>query len=171
LQKQRQDYYACTGVEAFANQILEKCDNKSIKSESEKTKLFSDLNLMIKKCADAEAAAKQQAEADALAQKARDDALKASGLRTNIQNANAKVQSLKAVAIDRLSADAKADYQKKRIISDTVAGVILGTGGGFLANHIIKNNQLSSGFDSISCQIAGQPVADWGDQFRIGYNK
>lgn len=171
LREQKKTHYACVGVSALADQILGKCESKPFQSDSEITKMTDDLEIRIKKCADAVANEKLAAEQAETARIAKENSDRAAGLKGRISNAKARVDSLTPGAIAALSADAKADYTKKRIISDSVAGIILGTGGGFLVNHIIKNNQLNSGFDSISCQMAGQTVAGWGDQFRIGYNK
>ncbi len=63
---------------------------------------------------------------------------------------------------------AEGTFNTSRLISDSVAGVVLGTAGGLITSNVIKNNQVDSGFDDISCTVGGQVVAGWGDQFRVG---
>ncbi len=61
-------------------------------------------------------------------------------------------------------------FNTARLISDTTAGVVLGTAGGLISNKIIKKNQIRKGFDGISCYVGGQLVADYGDEFTVGMN-
>jgi len=59
-------------------------------------------------------------------------------------------------------------FNTSRLISDSVAGVVLGTAGGLIVSNIVKKNQVKGGFEDIRCVVGGQIVADWGDQFRVG---
>ncbi len=64
--------------------------------------------------------------------------------------------------------DEDGNFNTARLVSDSVAGVVLGTAGGLITSNVVKKNQVESGFEDIKCTIGGQVVADWGDQFRVG---
>lgn len=64
--------------------------------------------------------------------------------------------------------DEEGNFNTARLVSDSVAGVVLGTTGALVTSHVVKKNQVESGFEDIKCTIGGQVVADWGDQFRVG---
>lgn len=59
-------------------------------------------------------------------------------------------------------------FNTTRLVSDSVAAVVLGTTGGLVTSSVIKKNQVKKGFEDIRCVIGGQTVADWGDQFKVG---
>ena len=63
--------------------------------------------------------------------------------------------------------DKKGDFNTARLISDSVAGVILGTIGGVVTSNIIKKNQIKTGFENLKCTINGQDVANYGDEFNV----
>lgn len=63
--------------------------------------------------------------------------------------------------------DDEGGFNTARLISDSVAGVVLGTVGGVVTSNIIKKNQLKKGFENLKCTIGGQNVADYGDQFNV----
>ena len=63
---------------------------------------------------------------------------------------------------------ADGTFNTARLTSDSIAGVVLGTTGGLITSHIVKKNQISSGFEDIKCTIAGQSVATFGDEFNVG---
>lgn len=63
---------------------------------------------------------------------------------------------------------AEGKFNTSRLISDSFAGVVLGTAGGLITSKVVKKNQVENGFEDIECSIGGQKVADWGDQFRVG---
>ena len=63
---------------------------------------------------------------------------------------------------------ADGTFNTARLTSDSIAGVVLGTTGGLITSHIVKKNQISSGFEDITCTIAGQSVATFGDEFNVG---
>ena len=62
----------------------------------------------------------------------------------------------------------EGNFNTARLVSDSVAGVVLGTVGGVITSHIIKKNQIENGFDDLKCTIGGQTVASYGDEFRVG---
>ena len=59
-------------------------------------------------------------------------------------------------------------FNTARLISDSVAGVVLGTAGGLITSSVVKKNQLEDGFEDIKCTIGGQTVSRWGDEFTVG---
>ena len=59
-------------------------------------------------------------------------------------------------------------FNTSRLLSDSIAGVVLGTAGGLITSNVVKKNQTESGFEDIQCSIGGQVVAGWGDEFRVG---
>ncbi len=63
---------------------------------------------------------------------------------------------------------AEGKFNTSRLVSDSVAGVVLGTAGGLITSNIIKKNQVENGFEDISCTVGGQVVAAWDDEFRVG---
>jgi hypothetical protein len=64
--------------------------------------------------------------------------------------------------------DAEGKFNTARLVSDSVAGVVLGTVGGLVTSHLVKKNQLKKGFEDLNCSVGGQKVAGYGDDFRIG---
>lgn len=59
-------------------------------------------------------------------------------------------------------------FNTARLVSDSVAGVVLGTVGGVVTSQVIKKNQIKNGFQDLKCTIGGQTVATYGDEFRVG---
>lgn len=64
--------------------------------------------------------------------------------------------------------DENGDFNTARLVSDSVAGVVLGTVGGIVTSKLVKKNQLKKGFEDLSCTVGGQRVADYGDDFTVG---
>lgn len=64
--------------------------------------------------------------------------------------------------------DADGGFNTSRLVSDSVAGVVLGTAGGLITSSVVKKNQIKGGFEDIQCTVGGQVVAGWGDEFRVG---
>ena len=63
--------------------------------------------------------------------------------------------------------DDDGGFNTARLVSDSVAGVVLGTVGGVVTSKIIKKNQLKKGMETFRCTIAGQDVASMGDEFNV----
>ena len=59
-------------------------------------------------------------------------------------------------------------FNTSRLISDSVAGVVLGTTGALVTSKLVKKSQIKNGFEDIQCTIGGQNVANWGDEFIVG---
>lgn len=64
--------------------------------------------------------------------------------------------------------DAQGEFNTARLASDSIAAVVLGTAGGLITSSVMKKNQAEDGFEDLKCVIGGQPVASWGDEFRVG---
>lgn len=64
--------------------------------------------------------------------------------------------------------DKEGNFNTARLLSDSVAGVVLGTAGGLITSNIVKKNQIKGGFEDIHCVVQGQVVADYGDEFVVG---
>ncbi len=64
--------------------------------------------------------------------------------------------------------DRDGDFNTARLVSDSVAGGVLGMAGGLITNKVMKKNQVKGGFEDIKCAIDGQVVAVWGDEFVVG---
>lgn len=64
--------------------------------------------------------------------------------------------------------DEEGKFNTARLISDSVAGVVLGTVGGIVTSKLVKKNQLKKGFEDLYCAIGGQTVAEYGDDFTVG---
>lgn len=64
------------------------------------------------------------------------------------------------------TADGK--FNTARLLSDSIAGVVLGTAGGLITANVVKKNQIENGFEDMRCTVGGQSVADWGDEFSVG---
>lgn len=64
--------------------------------------------------------------------------------------------------------DKQGNFNTSRLVSDSVAGVVLGTAGGLITSNVIKKNQLKGGFQDIKCTVGGQIIAEYGDDFIVG---
>ena len=94
-----------------------------------------------------------------------------------IANNESKTKISSAVAeLDKISSGfeksnwktEEGKFNTARLISDSVAGVVLGTAGGLITSSVVKKNQVENGFEDIQCTVGGQVVAGWGDQFQVG---
>ena len=63
--------------------------------------------------------------------------------------------------------DEDGNFNTARLMSDSVAGVVLGTVGGIVTSHLVKKAQVKKGFEDIGCYIGGQSVAAYGDEFTV----
>lgn len=91
-----------------------------------------------------------------------------SSSKTKISNAVAKLNKIASEFDPSVWKNAEGEFNTSRLISDSVAGVVLGTAGGLITSSVVKKNQVESGFEDIQCTVGGQVVAGWGDQFRVG---
>lgn len=67
--------------------------------------------------------------------------------------------------------NADGSFNATRLASDLTAGVVLGTVGGVVSGVLIKKAQVEKGFDALNCSVGGQKVADWGDEFKVGFKR
>ena len=105
------------------------------------------------------------------ARKKREDALKQAeqdAAKARITSITGKLNSLKAGLSTSVWKNKEGNFNTSRLVSDSVAGVVLGTAGGLITSNVIKKNQLKGGFEDISCTVRGQVVAGYGDEFQVG---
>ena len=91
-----------------------------------------------------------------------------------VEEAKLKIkQFTKSVDMSKKSAwkTAEGKFNTARLTSDLTAGVVLGTVGGVVSGVVIKKKQVEKGFEALHCTVAGQSLADWGDDFKIGYTR
>ncbi len=91
-----------------------------------------------------------------------------SASRTNISRLYKKLDSMSNDFKVSVWRDKQGNFNTSRLASDSIAAVVLGTTGALVTSSVVKKNQVSSGFEGISCQIGGQTVAGWGDEFSVG---
>lgn len=66
--------------------------------------------------------------------------------------------------------NADGEFNKSRLASDSIAGVVLGASGGLITHSIIKKNQIKKGLEDVACFVGDFEVAEYGDEFTIGLN-
>lgn len=111
-------------------------------------------------CVETEEARKRREEAR---KQAEQDAAKA-----RITSITGKLNSLKAGLSTSVWKNKEGNFNTSRLVSDSVAGVVLGTAGGLITSNVIKKNQIKGGFEDINCTVRGQVVAGYGDDFQVG---
>ncbi len=90
-------------------------------------------------------------------------------LRQDITDKYSKIKSLSSTFEVSKWKNEDGKFNTARLASDSIAGVVLGTVGGVVTAHVVKKNQLKKGFEDLQCHIGGQPVADYGDEFTVGW--
>ncbi|MBO7053311.1 MAG: hypothetical protein J6W27_02660 [Alphaproteobacteria bacterium] len=90
-----------------------------------------------------------------------------------VEAAKSSLQSFFQTAQSSASVWKNADgqFNTARLASDATAGIVLGTVGGIVSAKVIKKKQLEKGYDALNCTIGGQKIADWGDEFQVGYSR
>ena len=88
--------------------------------------------------------------------------------KTKISAAVEEMNAISAGFDDSVWKNEEGKFNTSRLVSDSVAGVVLGTAGGLITSNVVKKNQVENGFEDIQCTVGGQVVAGWGDQFRVG---
>lgn len=144
-------------VSTLINIILDYC-NGATRVESVFNAYYVELQALIdslqKSEAEAAAAAKITAQINAS--------------KTKISAAVEEMDTISAGFDDSVWKTAEGKFNTSRLVSDSVAGVVLGTAGGLITSNVVKKNQVENGFEDIQCTVGGQVVAGWGDQFRVG---
>jgi len=64
--------------------------------------------------------------------------------------------------------DKEGNFNTSRLVSDSIAGVVLGTAGGLITSSVVKKNQIKSGFEDVVCTVGGQEVGSYGDEITVG---
>lgn len=88
--------------------------------------------------------------------------------RTNISNAIKSINDASATLDVSKWRNTEGNFNTSRLLSDSIAGVVLGTAGGLITSHVVKQGQIENGFEDLQCTVGGQVVANWNDQFRVG---
>lgn len=101
--------------------------------------------------------------------KAQEDA-EVTAARNRVNDVVAKISALSNDAGRSVWKNKEGGFNTNRLISDSVAGVVLGTAGGLITSHVVKKNQVRSGLEGVHCSIGGQIVADHSDDFVVGIN-
>ena len=91
-------------------------------------------------------------------------------LQSQINRYAGKIQDIEdAHADDKVSVwkNAEGKFNTSRLLSDSIAGVALGTVGGLVVNKIVKDKHIETGFEELGCAIDGEKIADFDDVFTI----
>ena len=88
--------------------------------------------------------------------------------RRRIEGAISDIDSVVSTLDRSKWKNAEGGFNTSRLLSDSIAGVVLGTAGGLITSHVVKKNQVKGGFEDIQCTVGGQVVAGWGDEFQVG---
>ena len=89
-------------------------------------------------------------------------------LSAQITTASATLQSITDGLRVNKWRNEEGKFNTSRLLSDSIAGVVLGTAGGLITSSVVKKSQVSDGFEDMQCTVGGQVVAGWGDEFRVG---
>lgn len=158
-------YAANENISAAIKELEEYCNKQKDKNERTFTIKYNTLADMINEIEE-ENALQQQKEQEA-AQQAENEKAKQQS-RTKITSTIKILDDISGRFELSVWKDEDGNFNTARLVSDSVAGVVLGTAGGLITSNVVKKNQIKSGFEDIKCTIGGQVVADWGDQFRVG---
>ena len=63
--------------------------------------------------------------------------------------------------------NAEGKFNTSRLLSDSIAGVALGTVGGLVVNKVVKDKHVETGFEELGCSVNGVKIADFDDDFII----
>ncbi len=88
--------------------------------------------------------------------------------RRQIERAMSDIDSIRSTLDQSKWKNADGGFNTSRLLSDSIAGVVLGTASGLIVSHVVKKNQVENGFEDIQCTVGGQVVANWGDEFQVG---
>ncbi len=91
---------------------------------------------------------------------------------TKMENISKAIATMKDIEANSMKLtvwrDEDGNFNTSRLLSDSIAGVVLGTAGGLITSNVVKKSQVENGFEDIQCTVGGQVVAGWGDEFRVG---
>lgn len=130
-------------------------------------RLYDEVSVMARMCQQQQQDQQQQQEEQLRQEEhARAEALRKS--RRSISDAHGILVGMRETFKASVWKDEEGKFNTSRLVSDSIAGVVLGTVGGVVTSNVVKKNQVENGFEDIKCTIGGQTVADWGDEFRVG---
>lgn len=104
---------------------------------------------------------------------AKEKADKIASLQTQIAasaSASEKIETKYLSGKKSVWKNADGEFNKSRLASDSIAGVVLGASGGLITHSIIKKNQIKKGLEDVACFVGDSEVAEYGDEFTIGLN-
>lgn len=130
-------------------------------------RLYDEVSVMARMCQQQQQDQQQQLEE----QRRQEERAKAEALRKsrrNISDAHGILVGMRETFKASVWKDEEGKFNTSRLVSDSIAGVVLGTVGGVVTSNVVKKNQVENGFEDIKCTVGGQTVADWGDEFRVG---
>ena len=130
-------------------------------------RLYDEVSVMARMCQQQQQDQQQQQEE----QRRQEERAKAEALRKsrrNISDAHGILVGMRETFKVSVWKDEEGKFNTSRLVSDSIAGVVLGTVGGVITSNVVKKNQVENGFEDIKCTVGGQTVADWGDEFRVG---
>lgn len=130
-------------------------------------RLYDEVSVMARMCQQQQQDQRQQLEE----QRRQEERAKAEALRKsrrNISDAHGILVGMRETFKASVWKDDEGKFNTSRLVSDSIAGVVLGTVGGVVTSNVVKKNQVENGFEDIKCTVGGQTVADWGDEFRVG---
>lgn len=90
-------------------------------------------------------------------------------LHSDVQMSMAVLNNFVATADVSVWVTKDGKFNYARLGTDVASGVVMGTVGGLVSNAIIKKNQLEKGMEGYYCAVGSDSVADYGDEFIIGF--
>jgi hypothetical protein len=88
--------------------------------------------------------------------------------KQDIGDAYAKLEELRGDFKTSVWKNKEGKFNTARLLSDSVAGIALGTVGGVVTHNVVEKNQLEDGFEDLKCTVAGQEVARFDEVFQAG---
>ena len=64
--------------------------------------------------------------------------------------------------------DADGKFNKARLASDSIAGIVMGATGGLITHSVVKKSQIKKGLEDVACFVGDSEVANFGDEFTVG---
>ena len=143
-----------TEITSIVTNIIDMCNGDNINIETVNN-LYTTLQTLV-------------ANASAVQQTVDTDTVDINVLSAQITTASATLQSITDGLRVNKWRNEEGKFNTSRLLSDSIAGVVLGTAGGLITSSVVKKSQVSDGFEDMQCTVGGQVVAGWGDEFRVG---
>lgn len=165
-------YNSDTAITGLIRRILEYCTNDANRSQMQFENMITELNVLISRYDQAQADRDREIDVQRATERERQmreaRTREVSLATNNINTIVSDLNNLKSGLDVTVWRTEDGSFNTSRLVSDSVAGVVLGTAGGLITSNVIKKNQVKGGFDDISCTVGGQVVAGWGDEFTVG---